>query len=390
MSPISGLTLTDFDRDRQDVGCCSCLGFLRKPDTELDSFLGEGYYCDVENGGHLCGDQRRIPGMPRDDRVICREVPVKLTAQLTMGEDEDGKKMLNEYVRECNIGRGSYGKVVLYKKITDGKKYAIKAFYKSRLSKIRVTSFETAWTDVLREVSIMKTLEHPNIINLIEVIDDPDSDRFFMVLEYVEGKWICDSSGQFGGIGEETSRKRLRDIISGLIYLHAHRVVHGDIKPENLLVTKSGTVKIGDFSISHAFEDDNDLLWRSPGTPVFTAPECCIGLNYHGKTADVWAVGVTLFCMIFGHCPFIGESLQETYDKIVNSPLHISEDLDPELEELLHGLLCKDPNQRMTLESAALHPWLTRETDPISQSSYKCRCGSLMWNNAGGNEGSPR
>ncbi|KAH0467350.1 hypothetical protein IEQ34_004588 [Dendrobium chrysotoxum] len=264
------------------------------------------------------------------------------------------------------------------------------AFYKSRLSKIRVTSSETAWTDVLREVSIMKTLEHPNIINLIEVIDDPDSDRFFMVLEYVEGKCICDASGQCGGIGEEISRRRLRDIISGLSYLHAHGVVHGDIKPENLLVTKGGAVKIGDFSISHAFEDDNDLLWRSPGTPVFTAPECCIGLDYHGKTADVWAVGVTLYCMIFGYCPFIGESLQETYDKIVNSPLHISEDLDPELEELLRGLLCKDPTQRMTLESAARHPWLTKGTDPIPQPSGKCRCGSSLTNNEGSSEGSPR
>ncbi|XP_020679185.1 serine/threonine-protein kinase GRIK1 [Dendrobium catenatum] len=390
MSPISGLTLADFDRDRLDVGCCSCLGFLRKPDTELDSFLGEGYYGDVQYGGYLCEDQGRIPGLPRGDRVICREVPVILTGQLTMGEDEDGHKMINEYVRENNIGRGSYGKVVLYRKITDGKKYAIKAFYKSRLSKIRVTSSETAWTDVLREVSIMKTLEHPNIINLIEVIDDPDSDRFFMVLEYVEGKCICDASGQCGGIGEEISRRRLRDIISGLSYLHAHGVIHGDIKPENLLVTKGGAVKIGDFSISHAFEDANDLLWRSPGTPVFTAPECCIGLNYHGKTADVWAVGVTLYCMIFGYCPFIGESLQETYDKIVNSPLHISEDLDPELEELLRGLLCKDPSQRMTLESAARHPWLTRGTDPIPQPSGKCRCGSSPADNEGGSEGSPR
>ncbi|KAK8948450.1 Serine/threonine-protein kinase GRIK1 [Platanthera zijinensis] len=258
----------------------------------------------------------------------------------------------------------------------------MQAFYKSRLSKIRVTSSETAWTDVLREVSIMKILEHPNIINLIEVIDDPDSDRFFMVLEYVEGNQVCDASGKRGGIGEETSRRRLRDIISGLIYLHTHGVVHGDIKPENLLVTKNGAVKIGDFSISHAFEDDNDLLWRSPGTPVFTAPECCVGLNYHGKTADIWALGVTLYCMILGYCPFIGETLQDTYEKIVHSALYIPEDLDPELKELLYGLLCKDPSERMTLESAARHSWVTRETDPLPQSPDKCICGASTRNSS--------
>ncbi|KAG0465727.1 hypothetical protein HPP92_019891 [Vanilla planifolia] len=375
MSPMSGLTLADFDRDRWEFGCCSCLEFFRKPNMEMDSCSGEFEGEDGGYGGYFAWAKENA-GIAAGDQVICREVPVKLTTHLTLGEKEDGQKTINEYVKECHIGRGSYGKVILYQKITDGKKYALKAFYKSRLSKIRVTAFETAWTDVLREVSIMKTIEHPNIINLIEVIDDPDSDRFYMVLEYVEGKWICDTSGSCGGIGEDTSRRRLRDIISGLIYLHAHGVVHGDIKPENLLVTKNGVVKIGDFSISHTFEDDNDLLWRSPGTPVFTAPECCIGLTYHGKTADVWAVGVTLYCMVLGYCPFIGDSIQDTYDKIVHGPLIIPENVDPDLKELLCGLLCKDPSQRITLESAAMHPWVVREAGPIPHLSCKCKSGN--------------
>ncbi|KAG0465724.1 hypothetical protein HPP92_019888 [Vanilla planifolia] len=305
MSPMSGLTLADFDRDRWEFGCCSCLEFFRKPNMEMDSCSGEFEGEDGGYGGYFCVGQGRTPGLPAGDRVICREVPVKLTTHLTLGEKEDGKKTINEYVKECNIGRGSYGKVILYQKITDGKKYALKAFYKSRLSKIRVTAFETAWTDVLRE-----------------------------------------------------------------------GVVHGDIKPENLLVTKNGVVKIGDFSISHTFEDDNDLLWRSPGTPVFTAPECCIGLTYHGKTADVWAVGVTLYCMVLGYCPFIGDSIQDTYDKIVHGPLIIPENVDPDLKELLCGLLCKDPSQRITLESAAMHPWVVREAGPIPHLSCKCKSGN--------------
>eukprot|EP00268_Persea_americana_P062884 TRINITY_DN809_c0_g1_i3.p1 TRINITY_DN809_c0_g1~~TRINITY_DN809_c0_g1_i3.p1 ORF type:complete len:201 (+),score=34.04 TRINITY_DN809_c0_g1_i3:522-1124(+) len=161
--------------------------------------------------------------------------------------------MINEYVREHKIGSGSYGKVVLYRSIS-GMPFAIKALSKSRLSRVRVAPAETAMTDVLREVSIMKRLEHQNIVNLIEVIDDPESDRFYMVLEYVEGKWVCDSAGTPGGIGEGCARKYFRDIIAGVMYLHAHNIIHGDIKPENLLVTKSGRVKIGDFSVSNAFE----------------------------------------------------------------------------------------------------------------------------------------
>ncbi|ESR37833.1 serine/threonine-protein kinase GRIK2 [Citrus sinensis] len=280
--------------------------------------------------------------------------------------------MINEYVHVRKIGAGSYGKVVLYRSSLDGKHYAIKAFHKSHLSKLRVAPSETAMTDVRREVLIMKMLQHPNIVNLIEVIDDPNSDHFYMVLEYVEGKWDNDGFGQPGAIGESMARKYLRDIVSGLMYLHGHNVVHGDIKPDNLLVAPSGTVKIGDFSVSQVFEDDNDVLRRSPGTPVFTAPECCLGLTYGGKAADTWAVGVTLYYMIIGQYPFLGETLQDTYDKIVNNSLVFPDAMNPELRNLLEGLLCKDPTRRLTLNDVAKHTWVLGDNGPIPQ--YLCWC----------------
>ncbi|GER57707.1 kinase family protein [Striga asiatica] len=308
--------------------------------------------------------------------LICREFPVKETHAVIRSEDEDGNKTVNEYVRERKIGAGSYGKVVLYRSREDGQHYAIKAFHKSHLLKLRVAPSETAMTDVLREVLIMKVLSHPNIVNLVEVIDDPTADHFYMVLEYVEGKWVCEGAGPPGGIGENTARKYLRDVVSGLMYLHAHNIVHGDIKPDNLLVTASGTVKIGDFSVSQVFEDDNDELRRSPGTPVFTAPECCVGITYRGKAADTWAVGVTLYCFVLGKYPFLGETLQDTYDKIVNNPLLLPDGMNPLLRDLLEGLLCKDPRQRMTLENVAQHAWVIGQDGPIPM--YSCWCKRVM------------
>ncbi|PPD71891.1 hypothetical protein GOBAR_DD31209 [Gossypium barbadense] len=320
-----------------------------------------------------------------DNGLICRQFPVKETNRIVRSEDGNGNKMINEYVREYKIGSGSYGKVVLYRNSIDGKHYAIKvsslfqyeafplrAFHKSQLSKLRVALTETALTDVLREILIMKVLEHPNIVNLIEVIDDPSMDQFYMVLEYVESKWVCDGSGPPGGIGEDTARKYVRDIVSGLMYLHDHNIVHGDIKPDNLLITSTGTVKIGDFSVSQVFENDNDELRRTPGTPVFTAPECCLGSVYHGKAADAWAVGVTLYCMVLGKYPFLGETLQDTYEKIVNNPLILPNDINSELRSLLEGLLCKDPKERMTLNDVAKHPWVIGKYGPIPQ--YMCWC----------------
>ncbi|XP_047312373.1 serine/threonine-protein kinase GRIK1-like [Impatiens glandulifera] len=391
------------------IGCCGCFGFsfTRKPKhvprptarianhssqecllknddlEEDDGDLYNGGGTDTvglgEGGGMKSPTKHsELILMHKIERgLICRQFPVKETHKLIRSEDENGNKMVNEYVREYKIGAGSYGKVVLYRSSVDGKHYAIKAFHKSHLSRLRVAPSETAMTDVLREVLIMKTLEHPNIVNLFEVIDDPKTDDFYMVLEYAEGKWVFEGSGSLGGLGENKARKYLRDIVCGLMYLHAHNIVHGDIKPDNLLVTGSGTVKIGDFSVSQVFEDNNDELRRSPGTPVFTAPECCLGLTYGGKGADTWAVGITLYCMIMGKYPFLGENLQDTYDKIVNQDASLPDDMNPLLKNLLEGLLCKDPMQRLKLEAVAEHPWVIGEGEgeggsPLPQ--YLCWC----------------
>ncbi|KAK1565807.1 hypothetical protein Q3G72_035481, partial [Acer saccharum] len=288
---------------------------------------------------------------------ICKKVPVKETTSLILTKNSKGKKMINEYVKERKISRGSYGKVALYRNSKDGTPYAIKTVCKSRLRKVRVTQSESAMENVYREVSILKRLDHPNIVNLFQVIDDQNADHLYMVLEYVEGNPISNISQT----DEKTARSYFKDIIAGLIYLHSHNIVHGDIKPANLLLTGIGRVKIGDFSFSQAFEDENDELRRCPGTPAFTPPECYLGTVYHGKAADTWAIGVTLYYIVVGCFPFLADNFPETYHQIVNSPLSLPEELDPELKDLLQGLLCKDPMQRIRLDVAAEHPWVTDE-----------------------------
>lgn len=386
-----------------EMGCCGCFGFSfarkqgkvgrpnrgcvnswsREPllqqeveEVEDDGFgSGDIIYTGTEDDEVCHSPVKGYEEILREraqNGFMCREIPVKETHKVVRTEDEDGKKMVNEYAREHKIGAGSYGKVVLYRSCTDGKYYAIKAFHKSHLLKLRVAPSETAMGDVLREVAIMKMLCHPNIVNLFEVIDDPEADHFYMVLEYVEGKWVCEDSGPPCVLEENKARQYLRDVVSGLMYLHSHKIIHGDIKPDNLLVTASGRVKIGDFSVSQVFEDDNDKLRRSPGTPVFTAPECCLGESYHGKAADTWAVGVTLYCMILGKYPFLGDTLQDTYDKIVNNPIVLPDDMNPLLKNLLEGLLCKDPTKRLTLEGVSQHEWFIGDEGPISQ--YLCWC----------------
>lgn len=229
--------------------CCNCFGFINRRNPQrgtpaiynstlsqgllLDSdFDDEDSFFNDEITNYSSGEDNEEQIRPKrsedildfrvENGMICRQFPVKETHKVVRTEDEDGNKMINEYVREYKIGSGSYGKVALYRSSVDGKHYAIKAFHKSHLMKLRVGPSETAMTDVLREVFIMKMLQHPNIVNLIEVIDDPESDNFYMVLEYVEDKWVCEASGRACALREETARRYLRDIVCGLMYLHAH------------------------------------------------------------------------------------------------------------------------------------------------------------------------
>ncbi|XWS56975.1 hypothetical protein CRYUN_Cryun09bG0131800 [Craigia yunnanensis] len=317
-----------------------------------------------------------IPYMPRKNQT-CKKIPVKETTSIKISKHVNGKKMINDFVKEQKISQGSYGKLVLYRNKNDGTPYAIKKICKSRLCKVRMTQSETAMTNVLREVSIMKMLDHPNIVNLVEVIDDQRSDYLYLVLEYVEGNGVRNLSEIQGHIDETTARRYFKDIITGLTYLQSYdtylkgwmlqvteNIVHGDIKPENLLLTKSGRVKIGDFSVSQAFEDDNDELWRCPGTPAFTPPECCLNTVYHGKAADIWATGVTLYFIVVGCYPFLADSILETYNKIVNYPLLLPVELDTGLKDLLQGLLSKDPTLRIKLDIVAEHLWRVEEGVP--------------------------
>lgn len=90
--------------------------------------------------------------------------------------------------------------------------------------------------------------------------------------------------------------------MQGLDYLHSHKIAHGDLKPDNLLLGANGHIKIADFGSSQLTRV-GDLVNRSAGTPAFMAPEMCTGEPYHARLADVWALGVCLYMFIFGEFP---------------------------------------------------------------------------------------
>lgn len=119
------------------------------------------------------------------------------------------------------------------------------------------------------------------------------------------------------------------------------------------------------------FEGD-DTVRRTPGTPIHTAPECFSGSCYHGRPADVWALGCTLYCMVFGRYPFVGDTTYPSiYDEIVNKPLFIPEGTNPDLADLLQGLLCKDVRIRLPITVVSTHPWLNHGYGQVQSTCYK-------------------
>jgi serine/threonine protein kinase len=220
--------------------------------------------------------------------------------------------------------------------------------------------------DLRREVDIMRALNHPNLVKLYEVIDDKVSGKILMVVEFCEAGALV-SPGQLTPerrMPEAIAQFYFRQMVSGIAYLHERNVIHGDMKPENVLLAGDATVKIADFGQSQFMSGGEDTLRRTLGTPAFLAPEICAGEDYRGRPADIWALGVSLYGFTYGELPFKGDSLMELYEDIANAtvPFPPSVAVSMELQDLLLRALHKDPEARITAAEMLTHPWV-REDD---------------------------
>ena len=223
-----------------------------------------------------------------------------------------------------------------------------------------------------------------------QVIDDPTEDKLIMVMEYVEGGAVLSEERLVSSsprvFSEDVARMHFRDLIKGLDYLHYQGVVHRDIKPDNLLLTENGRVKISDFGSACRIPDGNDTMFDTCGTRTFFAPEMCSGegLAYHGKKADVYAAGVVLYVLLFLKLPFIADTPSELFEKIrreepnydgrkdvspsaiVSSPFCVAITTIRAFQDLIKRLLEKDPEKRLTLEEVMQHEWFTNRSSLLA------------------------
>lgn len=200
----------------------------------------------------------------------------------------------------------------------------------------------------------MKKLNHNNLVSLIEVLDDPTEDSLYMVMEMCK-KGVIMKVGleeRADPYDDDLCRCWFRDLILGIEYLHAQGIVHRDIKPDNCLLTNEDMLKIVDFGVSEIFEKNSDMYTaKSAGSPAFLPPELCVVKHgdVSGKAADVWSMGVTLYCLRYGRLPFEKESIFELYDAIREHPVECEGETDEGFKSLMLQLLEKDPDKRITI-----------------------------------------
>mmetsp|Transcript_4595 Transcript_4595/g.4459 ORF Transcript_4595/g.4459 Transcript_4595/m.4459 type:complete len:206 (-) Transcript_4595:22-639(-) len=202
----------------------------------------------------------------------------------------------------------------------------------------------------------MEKLEHPNVLHLLEVIDNDDSNKIYMILEFAPGGTINDHSP----MPEKEAKHYFKQLILGMEYLHEKAlVVHRDIKPLNLLLDANNNLKISDFGSAQEMANGRDEFSNSAGTWAFMAPELHGGNgSFKGRPVDIWAMGVTLFYMLEGKTPFNGRRLIDLYEAVKNEEVIVPEKFNEDLKDLILKMLNKDPEQRATLEQIKAHPWL--------------------------------
>lgn len=267
------------------------------------------------------------------------------------------------------------GKCAIFNVTIKGEKFVLKQYYKRPLKRellkrqSRLGKPVTEFSIIKEEFDLMKEVKHERIIGVESIIEHGPS--IYLVLEYGGEPLAPDSLEDRKRYAIEDVRKYLVQISEGLEFLHSKGIIHGDIKPSNILYTKEGNIKICD--LGSAVHDDikSDAITKIPkGTPAYNSPELCEASSnalaggdvLHGKPIDMWALGITVYRLLFGVMPFYCDgTIFQLYDSILNDDILIPTEvltnnggmvtvLPNDFAVILDGLLERDPEKRMTIQ----------------------------------------
>ncbi|CAH8435443.1 unnamed protein product [Schistosoma rodhaini] len=255
------------------------------------------------------------------------------------------------------IGQGNFAKVKLAIHLLTGREVAIKMIDKIKM-------YKTCRDKLTREVRVTKSINHPNIVQLYEVIE---TGRYvYLVMEYAKNGEMFEYLLKHNRMSESDARRKFRQILSAVQYCHRKNIVHRDLKAENLLLDYQNNIKLADFGFANHFNAAS-LLDTFCGSPPYAAPELLNGEKYMGPEVDVWALGVLLYLFISGTLPFEASTLKELHRRITQCDYRIPYFMSTKCELIIKRMLEIDPIKRSCLEELMEDPWINigYEHDPL-------------------------
>ncbi|XP_044019296.1 uncharacterized protein LOC122859676 [Aphidius gifuensis] len=251
------------------------------------------------------------------------------------------------------LGQGTYGKVQLGINKETGQEVAIKTIKKCKIET------EADLIRIRREIQIMSSVQHPNIIHIYEVFENRE--KMVLVMEYAAGGELYDYLSERKVLSEEEARRIFRQITIAVFYCHKHKICHRDLKLENILLDLTGNAKIADFGLSNVF-DERRLLNTFCGSPLYASPEIVKGTPYHGPEVDCWSLGVLLYTLVYGAMPFDGSNFKRLTRQISASD-YFEPKIPSSASPLIKDMLQKCPTQRADIEKICSHWWVNKGYD---------------------------
>ncbi|XP_026797258.2 serine/threonine-protein kinase NIM1 [Pangasianodon hypophthalmus] len=302
--------------------------------------LSDSSDCDPDNKEEE-DSPRRLTPLQKLTLDMCHDE--KTIKELIVGRRVGFYKVCGE------IGCGNFSKVKLAFHALTKDKVAIKVLDKMRLDlqSQRMLS---------REISVMESLYHPNMLRLYEVLELPC--RLCLVLEYAGGGDLHARISSQGKFSDLESKLVFAQILSAVKHMHDNNMIHRDLKAENILFTSNSCVKVADFGFSTKISNRNQMLDTFCGSPPYAAPELFKDEAYMGPPVDVWAMGVLLFFMVTGTMPFRADTVPKLRCCVLRGVYVLPTWVSAPCQRLIRGILKPEPTERCALDQMLGCEWL--------------------------------
>ncbi|MBZ0173041.1 MAG: serine/threonine protein kinase [Phycisphaerales bacterium] len=258
---------------------------------------------------------------------------------------EDERKGIPGYTDFRELGRGAMAKVFRAKQRSLDRYVAVKILPSKFSGNVQFIE------RFFREGQAAAKLNHPNIVQAFDV--GQHRDTYYFVMEYVDGRTVHDDIVSQKRYGEKDAVEVAIQVAEALEHAHERGLIHRDVKPKNIMITKQGVVKLADMGLARAVSDKEAAeaeKGKAFGTPYYISPEQVMGLENVGPESDIYSLGATLYHMVTGVVPFEGKDPSEVMKKHLKTPLtapdHVNPRLSASISEVIEMMMAKKPSQR--------------------------------------------